>query len=191
MERFLGGKIALFVVYLATSTLYVLLNKRKSKYYWKTRFDDLVPLISVFVFPYLFYFVYHLVALIYLWDSNLLGGFFWTMIVANVTAAIFWYLLPNGVMRPKVKGNNISTNVLNLVYQIDKDDTNGFPSAHVFHTIIISYFLAMYISGASLIILITSILILASTVFTKQHYVVDVIGGIIWSVVSLLVVGML
>ena len=98
-------------------------------------------------------------------------------------AMSFWYLYPNGVSRPTLSGDSWFHGILRAIYRYD-DDTNGFPSSHVFDSLLCTYFLALGYHSYAWGIWMTGITIALSTVFTKQHYVIDVYGGIIVFVLS-------
>ncbi len=76
---------------------------------------------------------------------------------------------------------------LKQLYRLDQYDGNAAPSAHVFHALIIGHFLARLWPQWSLLIYIWVGLIMASTVLIKQHYVLDVLGGMLVAAIGLLV----
>jgi len=184
------NKIFLLILFLLVKSVYLPLNKRKSKYYWKIKIiDDKIPLIPIFIIPYLGYFIYIITTIILLWNSSIINTFFITYIISYIVAGFFWYFIPNGVKRPIVKREDIFSKLITLIYKYD-DDTNGFPSAHIFAALMCSYFL--FLIFPQQIILITSItlLISSSTVFVKQHYVLDIVGGIITFWLSIMIGGL-
>ncbi|KKQ24671.1 MAG: Ser/Thr and Tyr protein phosphatase (Dual specificity) [Candidatus Roizmanbacteria bacterium GW2011_GWC2_37_13] len=179
-------KILLLTIFLAVKSLYIPLNKRKSKYYWRLKIDDRIPFLPIFIIPYLGYFVWILVAIIYLWKTQYINKFFVLYIISYILAGLFWYFFPNGVRRPIIKSKNIFSKITSFIYSID-DDTNGFPSAHIFGTLICSYFLILAFSAYSLQIFTVGFVISISTLFTKQHYLIDILGGILIFVLSIMI----
>jgi len=171
-------KILLLLIFLLVKSIYLPLNKRKSKYYWKIKFDDKIPFIPIFIIPYVGYFFYVIATIIYLWNTKYINNFFITYIISYIFAGLFWYFVPNGVKRPKVYKKDIFSQLTKYIYGID-EDTNGFPSAHIFATLICSYFLAFAFPSHLILILSVTFLISISTVFVKQHYVLDILGGIV------------
>lgn len=168
----------LVFVFVLTLTFYLFLNRRKSKYYWESRLDKNIPVIPVFVIPYLFYFVYVPAAIALLYEHSLFLPLMLALISGNIINSIFWFIFPNGVKRPDIKKNAFFQKILKFIYYHDKD-TNGCPSAHVFHTLVASYFLALAYQSLWPLFLLVSILISLSVIFTKQHNVVDIFGGIL------------
>ncbi|MEK7495578.1 MAG: phosphatase PAP2 family protein [Patescibacteria group bacterium] len=183
------NKIFLLILFLFAKSIYVVLNKRKSKYYWKIKFDDSIPLIPIFVIPYIGFYIYIVTTIIFLWNTKYINNFFITYIIAYILAGLFWYFIPNGVKRPIIKNKNIFSKLATFIHKAD-NDTNGFPSAHVFATLICSYFLSLVFPEYSILIWSVNFFICISTVFVKQHYVLDILGGIITFWLSLMISGL-
>lgn len=176
-------KLTLLFIFLAIKSIYIPLNRRKSKYYWKLPVDDMVPLIPVFIIPYVGYFFVVFGSVVVLWETPYISRFLISYIVSYVFAGIFWYLLPNGVARPKIPDNDVFSRLTKFIYKYD-DDTNGFPSAHVFSTLICSHFLAIAFPESAAFIWGGATVVALSTIFVKQHYVIDIVGGLIVFVLS-------
>ncbi len=160
---------------------YIFTNRRKSRYSFKTFLDSYINVMPVFVIPYVL--LYPLVVYSYLSLSGItLDLYLIAIFLANIIATVFWYLFPNGVVRGRLNGSSIFSRVINYIYSVD-GDTNGFPSGHVFLSVISCYFL--YASSNNLLYIVLALLISVSTVFTKQHYVVDIIGGLVVAGISI------
>lgn len=183
----MSTNIVLLIVFLLVSALYVPLNRRKSRYYWASRYDRHIPLIPIFVLPYISFFPYIAFTVGALWNTLYETPLLIALIVAKSIALTFWYVFPNGVMRPEITGNTWFHRFLFMIYRHDRDG-NGFPSSHVFVSLICAYFLAIAYPVYTPVIWIIAILIVFSTVFTKQHYVVDVFGGGAMAALSLALV---
>jgi len=172
------NKTLLLFIFLFVKSVYLPLNKRKSKYYWKIKFDDSIPFIPIFIVPYIGYFFYIIATIVYLWNTKYINDFFVTYIISYILAGLFWFFIPNGVKRPKIYNKDIFSRLTALIYKYD-DDGNGFPSAHIFATLICSYFLFLVFPQYSIFIWFINFLICISTIFVKQHYVLDFFGGLI------------
>src|SRR5690606_3531583 len=99
---------------------------------------------------------------------------------ANVIATAFWFLVPNGVSRPALSitsSRDYFRRLINTIYSHD-GDTNGFPSGHVFITLICSWYIGVDAPQLIVPVVLMALLISFSTIFTKQHYVIDILGGI-------------
>ena len=178
-------KLILVLIYIFLNWLYLPLSKRTIKYYWQTRIDDKIPLVPWMVVPYVSYFLLFLVGGLILILSQDYFGFIKAMIIAQLAADVFWYLFANGVKRPAVKESGLMNDWLRKLYRIDRHDGNGAPSAHAFHAVIVSYFLANQLPAWTGVIYVWAGLILASTVLAKQHYFLDLAGGILLAVIAI------
>lgn len=177
----------LSIVALASMGLYYPLNKRPAKYCWKCFLDDSVPFWEVFIVPYLLYFPLVLSAAAVLSQTLWWKPYLLTIIGASLSAAVFWYCFPNGVQRTRRKSTNIYRRVINTLYTHD-NDTNGFPSAHVYISVLTGAFLSLAFPLWSVPIAFAAFLIVISTVLVKQHYVVDIVGGTLWAMIWLLLI---
>jgi len=148
--------------------------------------DDYIPFVEYFVVPYLLWFAYVSVPLVYFFlhdkeDFKKMCMFLFTgMTVFLIISTVY----PNGsYIRPIVfPRENIFTDLVKMVYASDTP-TNLFPSIHVYNSV--GTHLALSHSKAfseKKILLhgsrILSILIILSTLFIKQHSVFDVLTGL-------------
>jgi membrane-associated phospholipid phosphatase len=157
--------------------------------------DDKIPFLKGFILPYFAWFPYMAVAFIYLGliskkDYYRLLAF----LALNMSISYIIYMIfPNGQFaRPTVVGNDIFANLVRYLYSICETN-NVCPSIHVansigVHVAIISCSKLKdkhLLKWASFILML---LISASTVFVKQHSILDVFAGVLLSGVIYLVV---
>lgn len=178
------NKIFLLILFIVVKSLYVPLNKRKSTYYWKSKLDDKIWFMPIFVVPYVGYFLFIIVSIVGLWNSVHIDNFLISYIIAYLIAELFWYFFPNGVKRPMITGGGHLKKIVAFIYLHD-GDTNGFPSGHVFGTLICSYYFSLAFPSMAVGTWIFGSLIIASTVLIKQHYLVDILGGFFVFIASL------
>lgn len=165
------------------------------KYIMYSRIDDYIPFVKEMVVPYLFWYIYIIMALVYLgWTSkkdfyNLAFFMFIGMTICFAVYAIF----PNGQnLRPVIRGNDIFSRLVYYIYVTDTP-TNSAPSMHTLDAIAVHVAVMkcealqkkFWIRAGSFI---TMILIIMSTVMLKQHSILDVIYGIILSAVLYLAI---
>ncbi len=159
-----------------------------------TPLDDYIPFCEYFIVPYIFWFVYMLIAILFFIFINPNRREYYQMVFSLGTGMtmflIISYLYPNGLdLRPQnLVHGNLFTDVVILLYRHDSP-TNVFPSIHVFNSLAIHTAIArskmldqdQWIKWASFIL---TLAIIASTLFLKQHSVLDVIGGIILALIT-------
>lgn len=184
------NKIFLLILFIVVKSLYVPLNKRKSTYYWKSRMDDKIMFIPIFVVPYIGYFLFIIISIIGLWNSVFIYDFIISYIIAYLIAELFWYFFPNGVKRPAITKGGMLKRIIAFIYLHD-GDTNGFPSGHVFGTLICCYYFSSAFPSLAIGTWVFGSLIIASTVLIKQHYLVDILGGFFVFISSLYLGGLL
>ena len=161
--------------------------------------DEKIPVISIFVIPYL---SFHLLAALVVpllslkignYKAFLVNGI--AIIAGQICLDVAYFFFQTQVPRTPVPGNSPFDWVLvHLVYGHDQP-LNGFPSNHVTWSVIsiIALWRLRSRSPKTSWILITwFLLILPATVFLHQHYLIDIYGGIFvafstyWSCVFLI-----
>lgn len=127
-------------------------------------------------------------------DSLSFRKFITFMIIGFTSAQIFMLLIPNGQgLRPidylsQIKPD-IFTKLLEYLYIIDTP-TNVFPSVHVIGSFMVMF---AFIDNRKLRCLykysfVLTFLISLSTLFVKQHAFIDIIGGIVFSLITRFIV---
>lgn len=152
--------------------------------------DDLIPFIGIFIIPYIAWFFYVGVSCVYFFlksqrEFMMLMSF---LMVGMTAYLIICWIFPNGLhdFRPAaLDENSVFTGMISWLYNTDTS-TNVFPSIHVYNSIGVHTAIARsnkitrsWIKKASLVL---CILICLSTMFLKQHAIIDVIGGCVMSV---------
>jgi len=155
------------------------------EYYMFSPIDLKIPFIKEFVIPYLFWYVYMAFGFIYLGIVSkkdyyrLFLFMFFGMAICYATYGIF----PNGQsLRPVITDTDIFSRVMKNIYATDTP-TNVAPSIHVLNSIAIHVGLVGYepfkknwmLRITSFILMVT---ISASTVFVKQHSILDGIWAV-------------
>ncbi|MBE6753573.1 MAG: phosphatidic acid phosphatase [Ruminococcaceae bacterium] len=106
--------------------------------------------------------------------------FFSAEIVGKLFCTAFFIFMPTIMVRPELQGDDLCTSLLRIVYASDTPD-NLFPSLHCF---------ASWMSWRGLVgckkvpswyrvfCFVLMFLVFASVLFTRQHLVLDIFGGI-------------
>lgn len=152
--------------------------------------DDKIPFIEYFVVPYLLWFAFIAVTVLYFFFTD--KNDFYRLAVFLITGMTIFLIIstiyPNGqLLRPTVfERDNIFVDMVKQLYITDTP-TNIFPSIHVYNSI------GVYIAIRNCKRLknnkpvqygsfILATLIILSTVFLKQHSVLDMIGAFVLAV---------
>lgn len=179
--------LAIFLIFYLSVFVYVENRPDHHMHLLASQFDHLIPFCEIFVIPYIIWFFYITFGVLffgiverdrdqyYQLSTNLMIGMALFLLISLV-----W---PNGhTLRPAVlPRDNVFTRLVVMIYSSDTS-TNVFPSIHVFNTIAMHTAVshsttlkkhpwAVRFSG------IIAISIVLSTMFIKQHTVIDVVGA--------------
>lgn len=145
--------------------------------------DSLIPFCEYFIVPYFLWFVYIVITVVFFVffckESKEIKRFLYSFCGGMTLFIWISYIYPNGHnLRPELVEDSIFIEAVRLLYRIDTP-TNILPSMHVFVTIVCSIALLRQKDlcshrGVKQGIRVCSILIILSTMFLKQHSVVDV-----------------
>src|SRR5207237_201143 len=98
------------------------------------------------------------------------------LVVVQIIAYVFYILIPGHIVRPALDEPGFFSSVCKAIFTIDRPNTLS-PSLHVANSWLIFLMLSKrpVVRG---ILLTWALLIIASTLLIKQHYVIDVISGL-------------
>jgi membrane-associated phospholipid phosphatase len=98
-------------------------------------------------------------------------------LTAWIVAYVWFVAYPTVAPRPAtVPGDGFAAWGLRFLYDADPP-ANCFPSLHVAHASVSALTCARVHRGVGAVALLFAVLVAASTLFTRQHYVADVAGG--------------
>lgn len=143
--------------------------------------DKEIPYVSAFIFPYIYWYAFIVLGLLFILAKDR-KRYLRSLMVIYISMCIcylFYYFYPVEISRPVISNNTIPNKIVNIIYEVDRP-FNCFPSIHVLNTYIIIRFTKIkdnksWFTYTS----IMGILIILSTVFIKQHFVLDGVAAII------------
>lgn len=149
--------------------------------------DEKIPFIEFFIIPYFLWFGFITVAVLYFFFTDK-AGFYRMMtflIIGMTTFLIISTLYPNGlILRPtEFARDNIFVDLVRHLYATDTP-TNVFPSIHVYNCVGVHIAIrnSERLKENKLVLhgsFILALLIILSTMFLKQHSVIDVVGALV------------
>lgn len=150
--------------------------------------DDRIPFCELFLIPYLFWFVFMLFAYVYTFFAapRAFRRLMMFTILTYGGALVIFVLYPTCQnLRPAVfERDNVLTRLMAWFYTCDTS-TNVCPSLHVCGSLAAAFGLMdtkrFSGPGRKAVILITAMTICISTVFVKQHSIIDTVCGFIFS----------
>ena len=177
-------KILIIIVVISSMFLYIPVNRLMTGgYNTEISFDQYIPLIPIFVVPYLLGIIFWFFSIIFI---NLKGSpkavrqFNLMIISAGILSVLIYIFVPTFIIRPEVASSDVFSAILNLVYANDRV-YNAAPSGHTFYTVICFLNLYKLLPNQRVLWAIISILIISSTVLTKQHNILDIVFGMIFA----------
>lgn len=157
--------------------------------------DEKIPFVPAFIIPYLIWYPFIIgMLIVFLVKKRIV---YYRTLLALCSGLIMCYitfhLFQTTVPRPTIDGHGVLYSLVRLVYQTD-GPYNCFPSIHV----LTSYLMLKGMSDcpnmlrtSRILVIITSWSITISTVFVKQHVLLDIAGAIFLAEMLYFVIGKL
>lgn len=139
-------------------------------------FDKIIPFIPEWIWIYLTIYMIFLIPLFSLTQRKLLKLVMSSYITVMLICYVFYYIYPVEYPRPELVVKDFSTWALGLVYKNDRP-WNCFPSSHCAMAMMAALVLLEMNWIFGIWGMITALSIGVSTLFTKQHFIVDVVAG--------------
>ncbi|NHM31038.1 phosphatase PAP2 family protein [Neobacillus terrae] len=174
--------LLLLSVWPVLGLIYQVLNEHPQKAAdISTSFDHNIPFIPIFIIPYILWYAYMFVYLVYFCfkDTKVYIKTLIMIVLAELVCFTIYFFFQTTVPRPDPQGN---TQIIHLVKSIYANDQpyNCFPSIHVLTTFSImlgSLNLQKKHLLNTISIHLFGSLIIISTLFVKQHVILDMIGS--------------
>lgn len=144
-----------------------------------TPLDQALPVVSILVVPYLIFLPFYWAALVY---SYVKGSRFVAFSVAHLAiflaGSLVFMIYQTTVIRPAILSQDLFSPALNLLYEIDPP-YNAFPSLHVAAAVLTAIYSLTIRGRFTTPVLIFMAIVIPSTVLLKQHYLIDLVGGLV------------
>lgn len=169
------------------------INLGRTHHQLATAADRALPFWPVFVVIYVLAFLQWFFCYFYLYrrHPDVFCRVAWSSVLAETAAFLLFLLYPTMIDRPEVTGGGVIGWLLNFIYQSDTP-VNCFPSLHCLQSWMCWRGLHLA-SGPKAwydkINLVFSLLVCASTVLIRQHFLLDIPGGILLAELGLLLTG--
>jgi membrane-associated phospholipid phosphatase len=175
--------LALSLLVPLVSLIYGLINKPHGDVRILVTFiDRSIPFVKEFILPYVswYFFIYSSLIILCLFDRKNYYRTLTAYIITLLTSFLIFMLFQTTVPRPVVTGDDIFSRLVRMIYTNDKP-FNCLPSIHVSTSYLIMR--AVNISAIKnrayrMFIYTLGLLIILSTLFVKQHVILDIAAGI-------------
>ena len=160
--------IILFGAFIFQTLIYFITKLfQNNPVYLNNAIDDRIPFIPLLILKY---------------NKKVFDKYIVVSILYAILEGIIFILFPTTMNRQPLVVTDISTWVVDIIYRVDMPVCNLFPSAHCAFSIlfIISILDVKEVKKEyKILIIISSLLIILSTLFIKQHVVIDVLGALL------------
>lgn len=182
MRQRFQQRISLVLLVFAIQSLYLPLN------HWlhqgvlmRTDLDNYIPLWPIWIVAYALCWPFWISAFLgaaWFMDDQIYRALMIGAMVTVVTAMLIFVVYPTCVERPVVPGSDWAARALRSLYSID-GECNAFPSGHVYLTTLLCLFWNRQTPRLSWFWASSAVAISLSTVFVGQHYLLDILGGLV------------
>jgi len=116
-------------------------------------------------------------------DENILRKGIKAFIVTALVTDLFFLIYPAYMPKPGLEVANVFDGLVAWVWRVDTN-VNVFPSQHVAYSVVCALILSKAFKGKVLYFVALATVISISTVLIKQHYIWDVLGGVLVAVIA-------
>ncbi|WLR56975.1 phosphatase PAP2 family protein [Mesobacillus subterraneus] len=159
----------------------ILNNNPRDAVILSTNIDDKIPFLPVFILPYIIWYAFILGYLVYFWykDTRVYLKTLTMIVIGELVCFLIYFFFQTTVPRPILAGDGILIELVGMIYSHDQP-FNAFPSIHVLTTF------AIILGNInirnkhiihSLFVPVMGSLIIISTLFVKQHYILDMFAS--------------
>jgi len=187
-------RIFYFVLFIASQAIYLPLNKfLQGGTALKLSLDAMIPILPDWSIPYILWmfcwFWLSLWAALKMPD-NLLKSYTAATLIVIHSAMLTYILFPTYVDRLPVQGAGLGADVLRWIYSND-GLYNAFPSGHIYLATLTALYYSRWYPRTAWFWAIILLVVSCSTLFTGQHYLLDVVGGMVFALTGVYLSGKL
>jgi membrane-associated phospholipid phosphatase len=171
----------LFLVFLACciQTIYIPTSHRLSGGIEPKLAIDIFPIWSVWVLPYVLCYILWLTSIAWIlfkMEDRDFRSFIAACMLTFAIGTSTFIFFPTYVKPATFAGNDIFTVLLRTIHE-NWGRYDAFPSGHVYITTLLALFFGRWYPRYKLLWILILVIVSLSTLFTAQHYILDVIGG--------------
>ena len=149
--------------------------------------DNVIPFVPIFIYAYVSWYVmlFIIPTFFYYKNKTIFLKYCYSIFVSIIICFLIYILFPTAMIRPETSISGVTGFIIKTVYWVDTPILNCFPSMHCLISFILIYF-SLFEKEVKpvykLITIVWGLLIVLSTVFVKQHVVIDVISAFVISI---------
>ncbi|HTB48528.1 MAG TPA: phosphatase PAP2 family protein [Verrucomicrobiae bacterium] len=184
-SNFRRSNLVILVTLVLSSILYFPLNRHTHHgYILTTSLDKHIPFLPIFAIPYLLFLPLFWLTVIYaLLKKRLFVQLALAAIVVYICSDLLYVLFQTFAPRPQLVGSSLAIQLMRFIYVHDRP-FNDLPSGHTAAATLFGlYFLAIKHRWRVPLIAL-ALVVIASTLFIKQHSIIGASGGVLLALIS-------
>ena len=175
----INKRILLFVIIYCIQLLYIPTSERVSGGIEPKLAIDIFPIWPIWVLPYVLCYALWPAGVIWIilkTEDRWFRAFLAACIFTFTFGVIIFIFVPTYVKPASLPGNDVFTVLLRTLHE-NWGRYDAFPSGHIYVTTLLTLFLIRRYPRHRLLWGLILVIISFSTLFTRQHYILDVLGG--------------
>lgn len=141
---------------------------------------DIFPLWPVWVIPYVL--CYPLWFAGFAWaafkmSDRMFRAFAVAFLVTCSVSVVIFFIFPTYVPPAELHGNDLFTFLLRLLHE-NAGRYNALPSGHIYISALLVFFYSLWYPRFKSLWILTLVIISLSTLYTAQHYILDIVAGL-------------
>lgn len=172
-------RILLFILAYCIQLIYVPTSNRVSGGVEPKLSIDIFPIWAIWVLPYVLCYVLWLSSVIWIilkTEDRMFRSFIAACIFTFTFGVIIFIFVPTYVKPASLTGNDVFTMLLRIIHE-HWGRYDAFPSGHVYITTLLALFISRWYPRQKWLWNLILVIVSFSTLFTGQHYILDVLGG--------------
>jgi membrane-associated phospholipid phosphatase len=149
--------------------------------------DDWIPFLAWTIWVYVSYYLFLILAVWLPKDDKRRSDAAYGLVLAAIIGAVIFTLWPTSVMRQSPSFDGATGFLWHLLFSVDTT-FNALPSLHVANTCLAAIALWSRRGLWRIIVPVWAPMIILSTLTTKQHYAIDVLGGLLLAAICFVLV---
>lgn len=142
---------------------------------------DVFPILPVWVLPYVLCYPLWIFALVWAtfkMDDSMFRAFIAAALLTCTFSITLFVFFPTYVPAATLHGDDLFTNLLRTIHE-DWGRYNALPSGHIYITVLLALFYSQWYPRFKNMCIAITVIVSLSTLFTGQHYLADVIAGLL------------
>ena len=175
----INKRILLFVIIYCVQLLYIPTSERVSGGIEPKLAIDIFPIWPIWVLPYVLCYALWLAGVIWIilkTEDRLFRAFLAACIFTFTFGVVIFIFVPTYVKPASLPGNDIFTVFLRTLHE-NWGRYDAFPSGHIYVTALLTLFFSRGFPHQKWLWILILVIVSLSTLFTGQHYILDVLGG--------------